>query len=110
MLIAPKFKPVESIDVRLRSINSTSWGRFVTVLSVLILAGFIAKILLYNGMFNLSEDWFSGSLGELLRKYIEPTVIPWWQLASVLNSVIAIAVYFVGLANSITRCHRTTFG
>ena len=92
-LIVPKFQPTEPVLVRLKQINKSSRGRVAVVFSVIFITAFLTKLLLYNGVIALSAVP-NATLQHLILDYIAPISLPWWQLASLLNSVLAIALYF----------------
>ena len=61
--IVPKLRPTDSLQVRIRLLNATSWGRFVFWTSILVVLAFAAKVLVYNGIIVLSQSLFLGTIG-----------------------------------------------
>jgi len=104
--IVPKFKPNDSLVVRLKRINKSSRGRCTLVLSAFVIVGFLAKLLIYNGAIALSAA-VPGPFGKLLVDYIAPTTLPLWQIASILNSILAI-VLFLWSGDEIIRLEDQT--
>jgi len=92
--IAVKLNPSESLKVRLEQINKSSLGHLTVLFALLTITALIAKIMVYNGLFVLSEKLFAGELGKLIFDYIAPTTLPVWQLASATNALIALVLYF----------------
>lgn len=92
--IFPKLRPKESVTTRLRLIQHSSWGRFVAIVSFIVLIAFGAKLMLYNEAVLLSQSLFTGDIGRLARHYIAPAELPVWQVASTVNSLLALALFF----------------
>jgi hypothetical protein len=92
--IFPKLQPKESVTTRLRLIQQSSWGRFVAIVSFIVLIAFAAKLMLYNEAVLLSQGLFTGDIGKLAQHYIAPAELPVWQVASTVNSLLALALFF----------------
>lgn len=100
--IVPKLTPRESVLTRLKLLNQTSWGRIAASLSVLTIVGFLVKMAIYQGKVALTRIAPEGNLGRLIQDYVAPTTLPPWQIVSVMNAVLAIAM-FLWAGNQIVR-------
>ena len=67
----------------------------VQVLSILAIAGFIAKVVLWNTWAGYEDIWTKSDLLRTISLYVVPTEIHWWQCAMFVNSVIAIAMFIL---------------
>jgi hypothetical protein len=107
--IVPKLAPKESVMTRLRLLNKSSWGRLTVFLSSFTMAGFVTKIVIYQGKIALSRIPSEGNLGRLVQDYVAPTILPPWQIASVINAVVAI-VMFLWAGDQIIRLQDQAYG
>jgi hypothetical protein len=92
--IVPKFNPASSLGVRLKLVCKSSWAKMIVILSTITLVGFFTKILIYNGTLALSVLIPNGVVSDLVTIYVAPTIMPWWQIGSACNSLIAIGLFF----------------
>jgi hypothetical protein len=91
--IVPKLAPKASVLTRMKLLNQSSRGRVTAFVSVCTIVGFVAKILTYQGQFALSRLTPEGDLGRLAQDYVAPNILPAWQIASVINAVVALAMF-----------------
>jgi len=90
--IIPKLELDERFSIALERINKTSLGRLRMLGSSILLAAFASKLLVYDGAFRLRE--FTGNLGIIISDYVAPYALPRWQVASAVNAVLALFLYF----------------
>ena len=56
---------------------------------------FSTKLVLFNAVSTLTQWWNAIPVTSLLYQFAEPFAVPWWQLAGVLNAVLALVLYFL---------------
>jgi hypothetical protein len=68
----------------------------------------LAKIAIYQGKVGLSRIASEGNLGRLVQDYVAPTILPPWQIVSVINAVIAMAM-FLWAGDQLVRLHDQAY-
>lgn len=93
--IIPKAWPRRNLITRLALITHSPWGKVITLLSLLTIGLFLAKLFLYAGATGLAEHWDSWPYADDLALFVEPYTLPWWQVCSFANSLVAVSMYFL---------------
>jgi hypothetical protein len=92
--VVPKSNPRSDLKTRLEQLCQSSFARLVFLLSIGTLGFCAFKIALYAGFSEVSAWWNGLSFSGDLKPLVEPDLIPRWQLASAVTSVIALGLYF----------------
>jgi hypothetical protein len=79
---------------QLEVIRYSPYSGLRRVLSWLTILFIAAKIVLWSALINLSEAWRDWRLAAFLDVYVSPMTIPGWQLASLLNAVVTLLVFY----------------
>ncbi len=83
----------EPLKVRLRLFERSDLFRIVLFVSGAALLLLASKLILWNELAQASNTWNESIGGRILTIHVAPGVIEWWQLATALNSVIAIGLW-----------------
>lgn len=83
-----------ALKTRLDYLHQSSMSRLVVMLSVGTIAFFVLKLFLYAGVNELATWWNSLSFSAARDDLVAPGLIPWWQVASTVNSGIALVLFF----------------
>lgn len=92
--IIPKATPKIKLLTRLKLIHNSSCGRLILVVSITVLILFVLKIALYTGVIKLNESLSKYIVLSKIEIFIESYNIPYWQVASALNSFLAVLLFF----------------
>jgi hypothetical protein len=79
-------------DLRVR--KSSSIANLSVALGCIFILAFVAKLVYLREAQTFIDWWNSREVGEFLALYVAPAEIPKWQLSSLLNSVLAIVMFF----------------
>ena len=83
----------ELLKVRLRLFEKSDLFRFVLFVSAVALLLFTSKLILWNELIQASNTWNESIGGRILTIHVAPGAIEWWQIATALNSTIAIGLW-----------------
>lgn len=90
--LAYKIEPRQTIEHRLRILSSDNFGRFIVLISVVVILAYVAKLAIYNEYVNVS--FTSANIPTILNAYLQVDGIPMWQVAATFNALITIFLYF----------------
>ena len=85
----------QKLSERLRTLNKTSWGRFASVFSGIILLLFGTKLLLFHAIVSFQGWWNALRVVPFFDQIVAPYTLPPWQIASVANSGLTLVLYFL---------------
>ncbi len=88
--VAPSDKPLRA---RLSLFEKSDLVRFVLLVSAAALLAFALKLWFWNEAAHAAAAWNETLGGRIATIHIAPGVIEWWQVATVLNSAIAIVLW-----------------
>ena len=88
--VAPSDEPLK---VRLQLFEKSDLFRIVLFVSGAALLLFTSKLILWNEIAQASNTWNESIGGRILSIHVAPGVIEWWQIATALNSAIAIGLW-----------------
>ena len=89
--LAPGRTPLKA---RLALFEQSDLLRWIILpVSAASISGFIAKLGLWNSLARAAATWNETILGRIATIHVAPGVIEWWQVATVLNSLIAFGLW-----------------
>lgn len=91
--IIPKATPKTKLITRLKLINKSSWGRLLLFISIIVFILFVFKIAFYMGVIEFNELPSKYRILSKFELFVESNKIPRWQVASALNSLLAILLF-----------------
>lgn len=83
----------EPLKVRLSLFEKSDLLRIVLFVSAAALLLFAGKLIFWNELAQASNTWNESIGGRILTIHVAPGVIEWWQIATALNSAIAIGLW-----------------
>jgi len=98
-IVHTTFRNVRDLRKKLELLKRSDVARIRVAYGIIFIAAFTVKIALMNKLSHFADWWNGHPITELLALYIAPGEIPKWQLASLINSFLAlIAMFFVRAA------------
>lgn len=90
--VAPSDQPLKA---RLRLFEKSDLLRWVVLpISVAAIGAFALKLAFWNELTQVATTWNESMAGRILTIHVAPGVIELWQLATFLNSLIALGLWF----------------
>ena len=86
----------ETLRERLSDLVSDPLAKLLRIYAILILLLFSVKMVIHIGWNSLADSWNSMWLSRYIDVYMIPEKVPRWQVASAMNSIITIALFFFG--------------
>jgi hypothetical protein len=93
--IIPHFTARTPLKKRLTMLNRSSWGRLVALFSTMTLLLIITKLIAFRYFLPAEEWWDVLNVIPLVYDFLQPYSFPIWQVAIAINSLLAIAMFFV---------------
>jgi len=92
--ITPKLAGKTPIISRLKHINKGSWGRFMAAFSCVSLMLIATKVVAFKVIGSLIEWWDRLKVDRSVVELVSPFTLPPWQIASGVNALLTIGLYF----------------